>query len=472
MIGFAAKMPSMTTRRKVLQAATAAVAVTADAGETNDLKKPPLDSEKFRDAILAGDLSAVTSMLDRDPALRYARDADGVSMYLVACLKRQPKVAEELARRGLVLDIFEAAASGNTPRASEIVKDDPGAAHHRLADGRTPIHIAAEAGKPDMVTFFGTRGAGYSAGPESPLLAAVDYPDHEIASAMSQFLMINASDPNARRKNGSTVLHVAAARGYADLVELLIHRGADTSVRDAGGKLPLEVAKGDAIRLLRDPGSVERVYYGRRYTQDLTGNAPARQDTEGIPQDLINQFVSVAHNNFEKVKQLQKLCPTLVMTHATWDEMAIEAAAHMGLVPMAQFLADLGAPVSTCTATILGAEKLVKRLVTEDKGCMRERGAHDLPLLAYTAFGSQQADIAQFLLDAGADVHVRAFGQTTLHLAAAKGHVELARLLLDRGADVNAVAKLRKTDMTPLAVALQAKQSKIADLLTSRGGRS
>ena len=104
---------------------------------------------------------------------------------------------------------------------------------------------------------------------------------------------------------------------------------------------------------------------------------------------------------------------------------------------------------------------------------MRERGAHDLPLLAYTAYGNQQADIAQFLIDEGADVHARAFGQTILHLAASKGHVDLARLLLDRGADVNALAKVRKTDMmTPLAVALQAKQTKMADLLTSRGGRS
>src|SRR5438552_13691820 len=104
-------MPSMTTRRKMLQAATAAVAVSANAGETNEPRKPALDSEKFRDAVLSGDLPSVTSMLDRDPALRYARDAGGASMYLVACLKQQTKIAEELVRRGLVLDIFEAAAS-------------------------------------------------------------------------------------------------------------------------------------------------------------------------------------------------------------------------------------------------------------------------------------------------------------------------------------------------------------------------
>ena len=162
----------------------------------------------------------------------------------------------------------------------------------------------------------------------------------------------------------------------------------------------------------------------------------------------------------------------LINTRATWDELGIEAAAHMGLVPMAKYLADLGAPVSTCTATLVGAHDLVKRLLTEDPACIRERGAHDLPLLAYTAYGDQRVDTAELLVKAGADVHVQAFGQTTLHIAASKGHVELAQLLLERGADVNATAKIRGALLTPLALAVQAKQSKMADFLRERGGHS
>jgi ankyrin repeat protein len=145
------------------------------------------------------------------------------------------------------------------------------------------------------------------------------------------------------------------------------------------------------------------------------------------------------------------------MTRATWDELAIEAAAHMGLAPMAHFLADLGAPVSTCTATLLGAKDLVKRLVGEDRACLRERGAHDLPLLAYTAFAEQQVDVAEFLLAAGADVHIRAFGQTTL---------------LDKGADINALASSQGVAKTPLAVAVERKQTKMVEFLSGRGGRS
>src|SRR6266567_3657632 len=104
----------MTNRRKMLLATGAAGLLAGGAaGETkpDQPKVAPLDSEKFRQAVVTGDLSTVVSMLDRDPALRYARDADGVSVYTLACLKGQAKIAEELVRRGLVLDVFEAAAS-------------------------------------------------------------------------------------------------------------------------------------------------------------------------------------------------------------------------------------------------------------------------------------------------------------------------------------------------------------------------
>jgi len=137
--------------------------------------------------------------------------------------------------------------------------------------------------------------------------------------------------PIASRYDGKSALHLAAARGYDDLVEMLIHRGANPEARDADGKLPVDVANGEAISVLRRASAIERVHFARRYTQDLRGNPVTREDRYGIPQELINQFVSVAHFDFEKVKQLQRLCPTLVMTRATWDELAIEAAAHMGL---------------------------------------------------------------------------------------------------------------------------------------------
>ena len=81
----------MTNRREILLAAGAAGMLAG--GGAAETKANPLDSEKFRQAVLTGDLPTVTLMLDRDPALRYARDSAGVSVYTLACLKGQPKIA-------------------------------------------------------------------------------------------------------------------------------------------------------------------------------------------------------------------------------------------------------------------------------------------------------------------------------------------------------------------------------------------
>ena len=430
--------------------------------------KPALDSEKFRASVLAGDIAVVNKYLDGDPALLYARDAHGNSVYTLACLAGQAKTAEALAARGLVLDIFEAAVSGNIKRATELANAAPGIARARSADGRTPLHFAAAGGQPDMVMFLNGRGADLSAGPESPLLAAVDYPDLAVALDATQTLVANASDPNAKRKDGKTALHLAAGRGNGPVVKLLIHRGAAVDARDTEGRTPLEVATGDAITVLKNAAAIERAYYGRRYSQDAHGNPVTRDDTNGLPQDFINQFITFAHFDFDKVKQLYKLCPALLTTRATWDELAVEASAHMGRVDMAEYLADLGSPVSACTAAMLGMTDNVKSIVKADANCLRERGAHGLPLLAYTAFGKERTDIAAFLLDSGADIHTRGFGQTVLHFAAAKGHLDLAKLLLERGADVNAPSK----GGTPLAAARRSKMEKMAQFLSEHGGRA
>src|SRR6266849_79932 len=146
----------MNTRRSFVLAAAATPALTNAQNADTKPAEPSahaLDSEKFRAAVVAGDLAAAVQLLDRDPALRYARDAEGNSVYTLACLHGQTKIAEELTRRCLALDIFEAAVSGNVPRATELAKDDPGIGHHRSPDGRTPLHFAAAAGKPEMVIF-------------------------------------------------------------------------------------------------------------------------------------------------------------------------------------------------------------------------------------------------------------------------------------------------------------------------------
>lgn len=343
-------------------------------------------------------------------------------------------------------DIFQAIISGNISLMTQLLNADPQLSRSRSADGRTPLHYACAAGNLEMVTRIVTRGGELSAPPESPLLAAIDLPDHEAAYGIAEFLIINASDPNARTPSGRTALQIARSRNYDDIAALLIHRGAAAP----------------------DPGTIEVAWYGRRYIQDLRGVPVRRDDLNGLPWTLVNQFASVAHTDFEKVKQLYRDNPGLLNTRASWDEGAVEAGAHMGRLDIAGFLADAGTAVSTCTAAVLGEEAIVRAALQEDRRTVRERGAHDLPLLAYTAFAKPQLSIAEQLLKAGADVNARGFGQTTLHIAAGKGHVELAALLIDHGADVSATAKVRGERLTALDLAKRNKQEKMQAFLKER----
>jgi hypothetical protein len=364
------------------------------------------------------------------------------------------------------LDIFEAAEAGDVPRATELLNADPELVHQRSSSGRTPLHHAAAAGKAAMVLFLGTQGADLSAGSESPLLAAVDYPDHDAAWEMSFFMLCNASDPNARRKDGKTAVQLAAARGYADVTEMLIHRGAAATPRD------VEIASGGAIKVLRRANEIERVHWDRRYIQDIHGKPVQRDDRNGLPWTLVNQCARVAHFSFDQVKKLHEEHPSLLNTRATWDESAIEAASHMGLTEMAQWLADRGALVSTCTAVLLGSTDLVKEAVNQDPKSVCERGAHDIAILAYTAYGREKAELAELLLKAGAKVDGKALSLSTLHLAAMKGQLDLAIVLIDHGADVNEVVKTRGKMATPLDLAIQSKQPKMEQLLKDKGARS
>jgi ankyrin repeat protein len=344
-------------------------------------------------------------------------------------------------------DIFQAAAAGDVPRATEILNADPQASRSRSADGRTPLHFATAAGQPAMVMLLLSRGSELSLGPESPLIAAVNHPDHAAASEISKTLLANASNPNAKRADGKTALELALARGYGDVATMLLHRGAT----------PVGI-----------------VHYDRRYLHDLHGKpvtiVTAGNDTNGLAWTAINAFVTVAHFDFDKVKQLLAATPALLNTRSSWDELAIEASAHVGHFPMAQWLAEQGAPVSTCTAALLGIESMVKEALAADPLSIHERGAHDIPILAYAAYAKEQTAIAEALLKAGADVHAPALGMTVLHLAAQKGYVALAECVLAHGADVNAAAPYKGKPTTPLGVAVLAKQVEVEKLLRARGG--
>jgi ankyrin repeat protein len=62
--------------------------------------------------------------------------------------------------------------------------------------------------------------------------------------ACLKLLMEAGADVNARNAQGQTALHVAAQRGYNNIVKLLAERGADLMAKDADGHSALDYATG------------------------------------------------------------------------------------------------------------------------------------------------------------------------------------------------------------------------------------
>ena len=185
-----------------------------------------------------------------------------------------------------------------------------------------------------------------------------------------------------------------------------------------------------------------------------------------LPKELIEDFVGNAHGNFARVKELLEGHPELLNTPAPWGETAIQAAAQMGNVPIAEYLIGKGAPVDICTATMLGLRDRVEAFLAADASQVKATGAHGIPLLYFPVIRGQR-EIAEFLLRRGAEVNAGASGVTPLHGAVMFAQVEMTRWLLEHGANPNL---LNYEGKTSLKLAVEGAKGEIAAILRAGGG--
>jgi len=112
-----------------------------------------------------------------------------------------------------------------------------------VPNGGTPLVRAAQRDRVEIVDLLLDCGADVDracpcAGSESPLWAAVA----SGARAAARRLLERGADPDRASFADHTPLHVAALRGYDDIVELLCEYGADGTRRDSRGRTPADWA--------------------------------------------------------------------------------------------------------------------------------------------------------------------------------------------------------------------------------------
>src|SRR5688572_15474301 len=111
--------------------------------------------------------------------------------------------------------------------------------------------------------------------------------------------------------------------------------------------------------------------------------------------DLVQEFVGVAHGDFNRVKELLEREPTLL--RATWDwgggdfETALGAAAHMGRRDIAALLLERGAQLDLFASAMLGELTIVRAALEARPALARVPGPHGIPLIAHAKAGGPAA---------------------------------------------------------------------------------
>jgi len=427
-------------------AGIASVPIASAEAQAGTPQKTPDDA--FLAAVGRGDVPAVSRMLDNSPQLLYARDAKGQSAYLLAAYSRRDTIMHELEKRGLRLDIYEAAAGARIDTVKSLLHGAPSLLVAQNAVGDTPLHTAARAGAfatLDNAIGYGPNFAIANDNGETVAHLAVACPEREAAEAMTFATIGNAADPNAKRKDGSTVLDLATRSGNERVIRLVLQKSAAGS------------------------DSLPRDFYGRRYRYNAKFEPLVRDDTNGLPREFVNAFVLYSHFALPRIKQWVNQCPDLLNTRAAWDELSVEAAAHMGRKDIGSLLLDKGAAYSLPTAVVFGSTGDVKRMLGEEPKCIHERGAHSFPLLFYTAFGEPKLDAAELLIASGADVREDMRGRTVLHVAAGAGHTEMCRFFIEKGLNPSAVGDSFLGKQTAAKAASDAGHADLAKMLADWG---
>jgi len=426
----------------------------------------------FLSQIVAGNVSAAGQMLANSPDLLYARDEHGQSAYLLAAYAAQASVMNLLETRGLILDIHEACAGGRIDRVKQLLKSKQSLLLMQNAAGDTPLHAAAKAGASvtlDNVIGYGPDFAIANAQKQTVAHLAVACRNQEAAEAMAFATIGNAASPDATTTEGDTVLHVAAKTGNERIIRLLLQKGADPALRNEEGETPIEIATrfghSGAEALMRNSASVARDFYARRYAYQRDFTSLARDDNNGLPREFINAFVLYSHFALPQVQRWLDQCPDLLNTRSSWDELSVEAAAHMGRQDIGALLLDRGAAYSLPTAVVFGSLSDVKRVLGEEPRRIHEPGAHSFPLLWYTAFGAPRPETAEYLISAGANAHEEMRERTVLHVAATSGHLELCRFFLEKGLDPSTVGYSFLGKQTAIEAARDAGHNEVADML-------
>jgi ankyrin repeat protein len=352
-----------------------------------------------------------------------------------------------------VRSLQDAAGRGDLARLDSLLTADPGLMNETAGPGvRTALHHAV----------FGKSEAGV------------------------RFLLERGADPNIRCEGDNAYpLHFAAEKQLFPIIRLLIEHGADPigegdyhELGVIGWATAWEYlhASQEIVDYLLAHGASHTIY-----SAVATGDTEAiRQLTSRSPADL-EKRMDMANRRRRPLhlavikKQPQSLLTLLDLgaKPESLDEAgftALDQAALVGEIEMAQMLLDQDAKVRLPAAICLGRTRDIDRLLRRDPDTLKPGGRWGNLILR--ASERAPGPVIETLIQAGASVDVRddpktsvdsTSGYTPLHAAAFNGNHSAVTVLLKHGAKVR--AREEKYHGTPAGWANYAGHTEVRDLL-------
>ncbi|CAH0549306.1 unnamed protein product [Brassicogethes aeneus] len=424
-------------------------------------------------AAINGDLEIVKDLIENGAEIN-AQEINNFSPLKFAVNGNHTKIAEFLINQGADVNLRDSK-------------------HYRTA-----LHVAAASGNVKMANVLVSKGADINAqdiNGNSPLMFAVDNNHTETA----EFLINQGADVNLRdSKHYRTALHVAAASGNVKMANVLVSNGADINAQDINGNSPLMFAvdnnhtetaeflinQGANVNL-RDSKDKRMALHVAAATGNVEiANVLVSNGADTNAQD-INRYsplmFAVDNNHTETVEFLINQGADVNLRGGENNRTALDFVAATGNVKMANVLVSNGADINAqdingywplmfaiITNQTETAEFLINQGADVNLGSNKDKrtvlheaaftgnvtmanvlvsngadlNAQDIngysPLMF--AVDNNHTEIAEFLINQGADVNLRGSkdNRTALHVAAATGNVKMANVLVSNGADINA----------------------------------
>ena len=381
------------------------------------------------------------------------------------------------------------AASSKNPETVRMLLDAGAAVDAVNSNRMTPLMFAANFACSQNIRILLKAGANVNTVSNAEKLTALHLAASKGHADTVELLLDAKANIEAENQYGQRALHIAALKGHVNIVKLLLARGAKVNRTNDFGVTPLETAKfkghAEIVKMLQAAGAKTKdEQAGKKLSQALlAGNTKEAQKLINAKTNLhVSNTAGVTplalaaeKGNIEAVKSLLAAGarPNAIRNNTS---LPLFKALAKKQFEIAYLLLDAGADPNAatnnkstplCYAAENGNAKLVKALLKAGAN-VNLPGADGNPPL-HRALRRKHLDIAKILLDAGAGVETEnKYGVTPLAFAVLLGDEKSTAMLLAKKANPNAYDDL---GMTPLAWAKKKGLDKIAKMLTDAGAK-